>query len=59
MDPSCLGSTVQAEAGVMVRGDIFMAHFEPFRTTFSVSHHFVEKLRLSLTLCDDVGVEGS
>ncbi len=35
MDPSCLVSTVQAAGGVMVWGDIFLAHFGPLRTNWA------------------------
>ncbi len=41
MDPSCFVSTVQARGGgVMVCGDIFLAHFGPFSTNWaSFKHH--------------------
>ncbi len=41
MDPSCFVSTVQARGGgVMVCGDIFLAHFGPLSTNWaSFKHH--------------------
>ncbi len=36
MDPSCLVATVQAGGGVMVWGNIFLAHFGPLSTNWEL-----------------------
>jgi len=35
MDPSCLVTTVQAGGGVMVLGDVFLAHFRPLSANWA------------------------